>query len=123
MLNDYLANHVVLHWWLLVCGALVSLAILWFFAMCWLEIVKGFGRAVDFMSFKKKVCRADGTEYKFRIGFFFASWFNLTGFSEGTTITVPTGHRYQGFRKHVILGKFTGTQNPIPDFDDESDEV
>lgn len=122
-MNEFLANHYMLHGWLLGCGVIVTAVILWFFAMCWWEILKGFFRAIDFMSFKKKVCKADGTTYKFRIGFFFASWFNLTGFTDGTTITVPTGHRYQGFRKHVILGKFTETQKPIPDFDDESDEA
>ncbi len=120
---NYLSAHVWLHWWLLICGAIVTGALLWFLSGIVLEIIYGFFRAIDFQSFKKKVGKADGKPYVFRFRYFFGAWFNLTGFTEGTTITVPTGHRYLGFRKHVILGKFTETQNPIPDFDDEPDEV
>jgi hypothetical protein len=123
MLINYLAAHVWLHWWLLSIGAFVTGWMLWFASGVVLEIIYGFFRAIDFQSFKKKVGIADGKPYIFRFRYFFGAWFNLTGFTEGTTITVPTGHRYQGFRKHVILGKFTGTQNSIPDFDDETDEV
>lgn len=122
MLTNYLANHVVLHWWLLTCGAIVTLALLWFISGILMEIARGFFRACDFQTFKKKVGRADGKPYVFRFRYFFAAWFTLTGFGPNETITVPTGHRYLGFRQHVILGKFTETQKPIPDFDDESDD-
>lgn len=122
-MNEFLADHYMLHAWLIGCGAIVTVVLLWFASGVVLEIIYGFFRAIDFQTFKKKVGKADGKPYVFRFRYFFGAWFNLTGFTEGTTITVPTGHRYLGFRKHVILGKFTETQKPIPDFDDETDEV
>lgn len=121
MLNEFLATHYLLHWWLLACGGIVTCVLAWFASGVVLEIIHGFGRAIDFQTFKKKVAKADGTVYKFRWRFFFGAWFNLTGFTEGTTITTPAGHRYLGFRKHVILGKFVNTPNDNSDDDSESD--
>lgn len=121
MLNDYLSNHFILHWWLLICGAIVTGALLWFLSGILLEIIYGFGRAIDFQFFKKKVGIADGKPYVFRFRYFFGAWWNLTGFGPNDVITTPNGHKWKGVRNHVILGKFVEGKEPPQQKDSDDD--
>lgn len=122
MIFEFLARHEFLHWFILACGVSVISISAWFLSGIVLEIIYGFVRACDFQSFKRKVGKQDGKPYVFRFRYFFGAWYHLTGFRPGDSVTEMRGHRYLGFRKHVILGKFVNDPK-APDADEsETDD-
>lgn len=64
--------------------------------------------AVDFQVFRAKVKKAEGLKYKFKLSHFLNAWGHLygVGLGESHTKIEIAGHRWEGFRKHIILSKF-----------------
>jgi len=124
MLFDYLADKPWLHGWLMLCGTLVTLALLCTLGMFLLEIVKGFVLAIDFHRFKRKCATYRNTQHKFRFRWFFNSWWHFMGWSAGESLTSVHGDQFLGYGRWIIRGKFTTVvpSTPIDPEDLEDDD-
>ena len=124
---DFLSDKPLLHLWLILCGIIVTLALLCALGLFLLEILKGFVLAVDFHKFRRRVATHRKGTYKFGFRKFCVSWGHFIGWHAGSnSITLASGDRYQGFRNYVILGHFVSNPEPIgfddPDFEDDDEE-